>query len=109
LPEQERPAGALGERPVYTLAIVAGASCIAEAAVVVKTYPKSDSFVANALPTTVGTLILAVTSLVAREAWAFPTQSATWASVIYLVLIGSVAVFYLFLFVIRRWTVPATS
>ena len=34
---------------------------------------------------------------------------STWVAIFYLVLGGSVTVFYLFLFVIRHWTASATS
>lgn len=103
----EQPAGSL---PLLSLlAIVAGAACIAESTVVVKMYPPSDPLVTNALAMTMGTLTLVVLSLVTGEAWSLPTQTATWASIIYLVLIGSVVVFYLFLIVVRRWTASATS
>jgi drug/metabolite transporter (DMT)-like permease len=91
------------------LAIIGAAACIAESAVVVKMYPPSDPFITNAIAMTVGTLILIVLSLVSGEAWTLPVQTATWASIIYLVLFGSVLVFYLFLYVIRRWTASATA
>jgi drug/metabolite transporter (DMT)-like permease len=103
----DQPSGSL---PILSmLAIIAGAACIAESAVLVKIYPPSDPFITNAIAMTVGTLILVVLSVVAGEAWRLPTQTATWVSIIYLVLFGSVLVFYLFLFVIRRWTASATS
>jgi drug/metabolite transporter (DMT)-like permease len=103
----DQPSGSL---PILSmLAIIAGAACIAESAVVVKIYPPSDPFITNAIAMTVGTLILVVLSVVAGEAWRLPTQTATWVSIIYLVLFGSVLVFYLFLFIIRRWTASATS
>lgn len=103
----DQPSGSL---PILSmLAIIAGAASIAESAVVVKIYPPSDPFITNAIAMTVGTLILVVLSVVAGEAWRLPTQTATWVSIIYLVLFGSVLVFYLFLFVIRRWTASATS
>jgi drug/metabolite transporter (DMT)-like permease len=38
-----------------------------------------------------------------------PNQLDTWLAFWYLVLIGTVAVFVLFLFVLRRWTASGTS
>jgi len=103
----EQPSGNL---PFLSLlAIIAGAACIAESAVVVKLYPPSDPFITNALAMTTGSLTLMILSLVAGEAWIWPTRPATWASILYLVFIGSVVVFYLFLFIIQRWTASATS
>jgi drug/metabolite transporter (DMT)-like permease len=103
----EQPGGSLPLLPA--LAIIAGAACIAESTVVIKMVPQTDPFMVNALAMTVGTLMLVVLSLVTGEAWTIPAQTATWASIIYLVVFGSVAVFYLFLFVIRRWTASAAS
>jgi len=34
---------------------------------------------------------------------------ATWASIIYLVFVGSVLVFYLFLYILSKWTASAIS
>lgn len=103
----EQPAGSLPFLSV--LAIIAGAACIAESAVIIKMVPQTDPFMVNALAMTIGTLMLAILSLLAGEAWNLPARTATWASIIYLVILGSVVVFYLFLFVIRRWTASATS
>lgn len=103
----EQPGGAL---PVLSvLAIIAGVACIAESTVVIKMIPKSDPLVTNALALTVGALTLVVLSLIAGESWSLPTQTSTWVSVIYLILFGSVVMFYLFLFVVGRWTASATS
>ncbi|MGH2386095.1 MAG: EamA family transporter, partial [Candidatus Limnocylindria bacterium] len=41
--------------------------------------------------------------------WQAPTQSDTWAAMIFLVVGGSVAVFGLYLFLLGRWTASATS
>lgn len=48
-------------------------------------------------------------SLVAGETWILPATTTTWAVFIYLVLVGSVLMFYLYLTVLARWTVSATS
>jgi drug/metabolite transporter (DMT)-like permease len=96
--------------PVFSLlAIIAGGACIAEGTVIAKLYPQKDLFMTNALGTTVGTLVLFLLSLITGESWTLPTQTATWVAIIYLVLIGSVVVFYLYLFIVQRWTASATS
>jgi drug/metabolite transporter (DMT)-like permease len=94
---------------VSVLALVAGAACIAEGSVVYKLFPPSHPVVTNALATTTGTAFLFIVSLVAGEAWSLPSTAATWASFFYLVLIGSVLLFYLYLVVLGRWTASATS
>lgn len=91
------------------LAVLAGAICIAEAAVIVKLTPRSHPIVTNAIGMLVGAALLAVLSLLAGERWVAPEQSRTWAAVIFLVFGGSVVVFWLYVFVLRRWTASAVS
>lgn len=91
------------------LAVLAGAICIAEAAVIVKLTPRSHPVVTNAIGMLVGAALLGVLSLAVGERWVAPEQSRTWASVIFLVLGGSVVVFWLYVFVLRRWTASAVS
>ena len=91
------------------LACVAGAVCGAESAVVAKLYPRVDPAATNAVGMLTGLAILAPLSLVAGETWTLPTRADTVLAVIYLITIGSVGLFALFLYVLRRWTATATS
>lgn len=91
------------------LAVLAGAICVAEAAVIVKLTPRSHPIVTNAIGMLVGAALLAALSLLVGERWVAPEQSRTWAAVIFLVLGGSVVVFWLYVFVLRRWTASAVS
>jgi drug/metabolite transporter (DMT)-like permease len=91
------------------LALVAGTACLAEASVIFKLFPQSHPVATNVLALTTGTSPLIVLSLLAGEEWSLPTTPNTWASFAYLVLIGSVVVFYLYLHVLARWTASATS
>jgi drug/metabolite transporter (DMT)-like permease len=43
------------------------------------------------------------------ERWRLPTEVATWLSLGYLVVVGSVGLFMLFLYVLVRWSATATS
>ena len=81
----------------------------AESGVVVKLTPRADPVATNAVGMLVGTAVLLPISLLIGERWALPTQQDTWAAMIYLVLAGSVAVFWLFVFVLSRWTASAAS
>lgn len=74
-----------------------------------KRFPPSPPTVTNALAMGVGTVMLLALSALAGEPWRLPESAATWTAVLYLVFVGSVVVFFLFLFVIRRWTASATS
>jgi drug/metabolite transporter (DMT)-like permease len=91
------------------LALIAGSACIAESSVVVKLFPRSDPLVTNAVALTAGTAILLPVSLLTGEARALPADEITWVTFGYLVLIGSILLFYLYLYVLQRWTASATS
>jgi drug/metabolite transporter (DMT)-like permease len=91
------------------LALLAGVACMAESSVVYKLFPDSDPMAYNAVSLTIGVPLLAVLSRLMGEPWILPTTAGTWAAYIYLVLVGSVVVFYLFLYVLSRWTASATS
>jgi drug/metabolite transporter (DMT)-like permease len=91
------------------LAVIGGAACFAEATVVIKWIPKSSPIMTNALAMSTGTAVLLGLSLLAGEPWRPPALAATWGAIGYLILFGSVIVFYLFILVVRRWTASATS
>jgi drug/metabolite transporter (DMT)-like permease len=91
------------------LACIAGAVCGAESAVVAKLYPRVDPAATNALGMLTGLAILAPLSLLAGETWTVPARMDTILAVVYLITIGSVGLFALFLHVLRRWTATATS
>jgi drug/metabolite transporter (DMT)-like permease len=48
-------------------------------------------------------------SVAGAEPWALPATSATWLAMAYIVLAGSVVLFGLYLFAIRRWTASGVS
>ena len=91
------------------LAVVAAAVCISEGSIVFKQLPRSDPVTVNAVSTTSGAVFHLLVSLLAGESWSFPGSPATIAAYAYLVVIGSVVLFFLYLFVLSRWTASATS
>jgi drug/metabolite transporter (DMT)-like permease len=91
------------------LALVAGTAFIAEAGVIFKLFPKGHPVVTNAVAFAAAAPILLAVSWLAGEKWTLPSTAATWAAVAYLVLLGSVAMFVLYLYVLTRWTASATS
>lgn len=96
--------------PIASLGfVVLGTVCIAETGVIIKWIPRSDPFGTNAVAMLTGGAILLVASLVASEEWAVPAQAATWAAIVYLVLLGSVVMFALYVFALERWTASAVS
>ncbi len=91
------------------LAIAAAAVAIAEAGVIVKSFPKVNPAVENGLAMLVGTMVLIILSVAAGERWAMPVEPETTAALVYLIVAGSLVVFVLFLFILSRWTASAAS
>jgi drug/metabolite transporter (DMT)-like permease len=89
--------------------LVLGAAFLAEGGIMVKRYPPVPPIVTNALAMTVGSLILALASVVSGESWLIPARPQTWAALFYLVFIVSSVGLLLYLEVLEKWTVSATS
>jgi drug/metabolite transporter (DMT)-like permease len=85
------------------LAAFGAALCFAQAAVLVRHLPPVHPVTMNAVGMTAGAAVLLACSLLVGESPELPGQAATWAAVGYLVTAGSLAVFLLYLFVLRRW------
>lgn len=98
------------EIPAQGIALaVVVALLLAEAGVVAKMTPGAHPIATNAVGMLAGVALLIPISLLAGEEWILPGQADTWAAAAYLVLAGSVAVFWLFIFVVGRWTASAVS
>jgi drug/metabolite transporter (DMT)-like permease len=91
------------------VALIAAGVCVAETTIAVKWFPKVHPAALNAVGMASGTVILAVVSVIAGERWALPSLTNTWIALVFLILVGTVGVFALFVFVVRRWTASATS
>lgn len=103
--------GGVGEGvpPSSLAAIIAGAACAAQGAIVVKGFPPVHPAAMNAIGMVVGTAILLSLMPIFNESFVIPKTGSTWAAQAYLVVIGSVGVFALYLFVLGRWTASAAS
>lgn len=95
--------------PAYLLASVGTALVFALPPIVVKIFPQVHLATTNGLGMLVGAVMLFGLSFINREAIFLPKLPATWAAYLYLVLLGSVGVFGLMLFVLKRWTATALS
>jgi drug/metabolite transporter (DMT)-like permease len=84
-------------------AALGSALCFAQAAVLVRSFPPLHPVTINALGMAAGAALLALGAVLAGETITLPERSATWAAIGYLVAVGSVVVFVLYLVVIRRW------
>lgn len=94
---------------LYILAMLAGAVAAAETGVVVKKFPKSDPFVTNAIGMGVGANLLLILAIISKEPLILPTLFSTWVALSYLIFIGSIGLFMLYLFVLSKWTASAIS
>jgi drug/metabolite transporter (DMT)-like permease len=91
------------------VAFLVAAACFAETNIVVKAFPRVHPAALNAIGLATGGAILLGLSFAVGEAHAVPELARTWIAQIYLVVLGSVAVFTLYVYVIHRWTASAVS
>jgi len=85
------------------LAALGSALCFAQAAVLVRRFPPLHPVTINAIGMAAGAFSLILASALAGEALVLPERGETWLALAYLVAIGSVVVFLLYLFVLRAW------
>jgi drug/metabolite transporter (DMT)-like permease len=86
------------------LALIASAFCFAEAAVVVRRFPTVHPITMNAVGMAVAAVLLIGAALFAGEVVALPERGETWVAIGYLVAIGSIVVFGLYIVVLRYWS-----
>jgi drug/metabolite transporter (DMT)-like permease len=94
---------------VPLLLVVLATLAIAESGVIAKWTPKSDPFWTNAVAMLTGATLLVALSFASGESPTLPASPAGFAALSYLVLVGSVALFTLYLFGITHWTASAMS
>ncbi len=91
------------------LALVGGAIGLAEVNIVVKKFPPVHPMVQAGIGMAVGGLMQLALSLIVGEPWVVPREPATLLSLVYLILIGSIGLFVLYLVVLGRWTATGAS
>jgi drug/metabolite transporter (DMT)-like permease len=85
------------------LALLAAAFCFAEAAVVVRRFPAVHPLTMNAVGMATAALVLIGGALLVGDAISLPERTATWVALAYLVAVGSILVFGLYVLVLRYW------
>ena len=95
--------------PLNLLAVLANAAVAAEAGVIAKRFPRTHPLSTNAVGMLVGAVIVGVLSFAVGEAHALPQRIETQLTLVYLATVGSIGLFGLFIFVLNRWTVSASS
>ena len=93
----------------YILAAYGAVVCFSLAPVVVKLYPQIHPAIMNTIGMFTGTLILLGLSFFNSETAVVPNRMETWVAQIYLITLGSVGVFGLILFLLKRWTASGVS
>lgn len=91
------------------LAILAGALCFAQAAIVVRRFPSVHPVTMNFIGMGTAAILLVAGSLVVGESIDLPERAETWAALGYLVAVGSVVVFSLYIVVLRQWSASRMS
>jgi drug/metabolite transporter (DMT)-like permease len=94
---------------VYLLALLGGAVCISQAAIVVRAFPPVHPVTMNAVGMTVGAVLLLAFSALRGDHWTLPKQAETRFALGYLVLGGSVGAFLLYMVVLQRWSASRVS
>ena len=96
---------ALKEAPALAfLALLGAVVCFAEATVLVRRLPTMHPITMNAVGMSVAAALLITGSLMAGEAQVLPERAATWAALAYVVPVGSIVVFVLFIILLRYWS-----
>jgi drug/metabolite transporter (DMT)-like permease len=102
--------GLHAEVPLSSMvAILGGAACWAEALVVVKGFPPAHPAAMNAIAMGVGAAVLLALAAVLGDRFVVPRTAQTWGAQGYLVLAGSIVVFWLYVFVVQHWSASAAS
>lgn len=91
------------------LFIIAGTFFIAESGILLKWIPRSDPYATNAVAMVSAAVILVGLSVLAGETFALPAAPQTWVATLYLVVLGSILMFGLYLYALRRWSASAMS
>ena len=102
-------ASALDVPVTSLLALGAAATSFAAGSIVSRRLRSAEPVTQNVIATVVGGVVLLAISATIGEPWRLPPSPATWLAFVYLVGPGTVVIFLLFLFLLRRWTVTAVS
>lgn len=86
------------------LAVLGSVLCFAQAAVLVRRFPPVHAVTMNAVGMTAAAAVLIGGSAIAGEPHVLPDRVATWVALGYVVTVGSVVVFLLYVFVLQHWT-----
>ncbi|MEX2534265.1 MAG: EamA family transporter [Trueperaceae bacterium] len=95
--------------PLALLALIGSVLCFGQALVLVRRFPPVHPVAMNAVGMTAAAAVLLVASALVGETWQLPTIASTWVALGYVAAIGSVAVFLLYVYVVRHWSASRAS
>jgi len=94
---------------IHIGAILLSTAFLAQSSVTVKHFPESHPITSNAIAATVGAFFQGCASWLTGEAHAIPALPGTWAALVFLIVLGTVIGFVLYLQVLQRWSASATN
>jgi drug/metabolite transporter (DMT)-like permease len=94
---------------LWVLAVIGSALCLAEATVLVRRLPPVHPIALNFVGMGTGAALLILGALVAGQSIEVPRESETWLALAYVVPIGSVLVFGLYVLLLRFWPASRVS
>jgi drug/metabolite transporter (DMT)-like permease len=86
------------------LALLAAAVCFAEAAIVVRRVPVVHPITMNAVGMAAAAVMLVGGAILVGDTITLPEHAETWIALVYLVVVGSIVVFGLYVLVLRYWS-----
>lgn len=103
--------GAIGRAAsLVGIALMLGAALsAAQTGIVVRRFPRVEPAMGNAVGMAVGGAALALLALATREPWTVGRAPSGLVAIAYLVLLGSVGMFFLYLGLLQRWSASAVS
>lgn len=95
--------------PLSLLAALGSVLCFSQVAVFVRRFPDVHPVTMNAVGMTTGAALLFAGAVLAGDPLVLPQRDETWAGIAYVVLAGSVAVFLLYIYILRHWAASRTA
>lgn len=93
----------------YLVAALVAVIAIGESNVLIKSVRLPHPMSTNAVAMLIGAIFLILAAVAFDASWKVPSGAKVWASLLWLVVVGSAGLFWLYLYVIERWTASATS
>jgi drug/metabolite transporter (DMT)-like permease len=92
----------------YMIAAILGVTAIGQSSIVIRQHRDIHPMSTNAVGMLVGSAILIVAALLFGQDWTLPQSTKVWSALVWLVVPGSIGLFYLVIYVVKRWTASAT-